>query len=41
MTKYKGPAKPLATHRELISDAAEMICYALLALVVATILYLE
>lgn len=39
--RYKGPARPIATHRELISDAAEMICYALLALVLATILYLE
>jgi hypothetical protein len=38
---YKGPAKPMPTHRELISDRAELIVYAVLAIVLAVILYLE
>jgi hypothetical protein len=29
---YTGPAKPIPTHRELISDRAELIWFAVLAL---------
>lgn len=29
--KYKGPAKPIPTHREPMSDRAELIWYAVLA----------
>lgn len=38
---YKGPAEPIPTHRELISDRAELIIFLLLAIVAAVILYLE
>ena len=38
---YKGPAKPIPTHIELISDRAERIIFLLLAIVAAVILYLE
>ena len=38
---YKGPAEPIPTHRELISDKAETIIFILLAIVAAVILYLE
>lgn len=31
MTKYTGPQKPLPTHVELISDKAELIIFAVLA----------
>lgn len=41
MPKYNGPPKPIPTHRELISDKAELIIYILLAIVAAVILYLE
>lgn len=41
MTKYKGPSKPIPTHRELITDKAERIIFLLLAIVAAVILYLE
>lgn len=37
--KYQGPPKPIPTHRELISDRAELIIYAVLAIVLAVILY--
>lgn len=37
--KYTGPPKPIPTHRELISDRAELIIYAVLAIVLAVILY--
>ena len=40
-TKYTGPAKPIPTHIELISDKAERVIFLLLAIVVAAILYLE
>lgn len=36
--KYKGPSKPIPTHRELISDRAELIIYAVLAAVFALLL---
>lgn len=33
--------KPIPTHRELITDRAELIIFLLLAIVAAVILYLE
>ena len=39
--KYTGPAKPIPTHIELITDKAERIIFLLLAIVAAVILYLE
>jgi hypothetical protein len=41
MKKYKGPAKPIPTHREPISDRAELIWFAVLAVgfVVIMVLY--
>ena len=41
MKKYTGPAEPIDTHRELISDKAERVIFLLLAIVAAVILYLE
>jgi hypothetical protein len=41
MPKYKGPAKPLPTHIEIVSDKAERVIFLLLALFLATHLYLE
>jgi hypothetical protein len=38
---YKGPAKPIPTHIELISDRAERIIFLLLAIFMAVYLYLE
>lgn len=32
MPKYTGPAKPIPTHREIISDKAELVIYILLAI---------
>lgn len=39
--KYTGPAKPLPTHVELVSDKAERVIFLMLAIVAAVILYLE
>lgn len=39
--RYKGPAKPIATHVEIVSDKAERVIFLLLAIVAAVILYLE
>jgi hypothetical protein len=39
--KYKGPAKPIPTHTEIVSDKAERIIFLILAIVVAVILYVE
>lgn len=39
--KYIGPAKPIDTHIEIVSDRAERIIFLLLAIVAAVILYLE
>lgn len=39
--KYTGPAKPIPTHIELISDKGERVIFLLLAIVAAVILYLE
>ena len=41
MKKYTGPAKPIDTHSELITDRGERIIFLLLAIVAAVILYLE
>ena len=38
---YKGPAKPVTTHVELISDRAERIIFLLFAIFIAVYLYLE
>lgn len=39
--KYTGPAKPIDTHIELITDKGERVIFLLLAIVAAVILYLE
>ena len=39
--KYKGPAKPIPTHIEIVSDKAERIIFLLLAIYMAVFLYLE
>ena len=41
MRKYNGPAKPIDTHIELISDRGERIIFLLLAIFMAVYLYLE
>lgn len=41
MKKYKGPAKPIPTHTEIVSDKAERVIFLLLAIVLAVILYVE
>jgi hypothetical protein len=41
MKKYQGPAKPLPTRVELISDKAERVIFLLLAIFMAVYLYLE
>jgi hypothetical protein len=38
---YKGPAKPLPTHVELISDKAERVIFLLFAIFMAVYMYLE
>jgi hypothetical protein len=38
MKKYTGPAKPIPTHREPISDRAELIWFAVLAVVFIVIM---
>jgi hypothetical protein len=38
MKKYEGPAKPIPTHREPISDRAELIWYVVLAVVFIVIM---
>lgn len=37
--RYKGPAKPIPTHREIISDRTELVIYALIAIFLAVFLY--
>lgn len=39
--RYKGPAKPIPTHTEIVSDKAERIIFLILAIVLAVILYVE
>jgi hypothetical protein len=41
MKKYKGPAEPIPTHIELITDKGERIIFLLLAIVAAVYLWLE
>ena len=40
MKKYTGPAKPIPTHREPISDRAELIWFVVLAVVFVVIMVL-
>jgi hypothetical protein len=40
MKKYEGPAKPIPTHREPISDRAELIWFAVLFVVFIVIMVL-
>jgi hypothetical protein len=40
MKKYTGPAKPIPTHREPISDRAELIWFVVLAVVFVVIMFL-
>ena len=40
-TKYKGPPKPIPTYREPISDKAEAVIFALLAVFLVVFLALE
>ena len=40
MPKYTGPAKPIPTHRDPMSDRAELIWYAVLAVVFVVIMFL-
>jgi hypothetical protein len=41
MKKYTGPAKPLPTRVEIISDKAERVIFLLLAIFMAVYLWLE
>jgi hypothetical protein len=41
MKKYTGPAEPIPTHIEIVSDKAERIIFLLLAIFMAVFLYLE
>jgi hypothetical protein len=41
MKRYTGPAKPIPTETELISDKAERVIFLLLAIFLAVFLYLE
>jgi hypothetical protein len=38
MKKYTGPAKPIPTHREPISDRAELVWFAVLFVVFIVIM---
>jgi hypothetical protein len=40
MKKYTGPAKPIPTHREPVSDRAELVWFVVLAVVFVVILFL-
>jgi hypothetical protein len=40
MKKYTGPAKPIPTHREPISDRAELIWFVVLAVVFVVVMVL-
>jgi hypothetical protein len=40
MKKYTGPAKPIPTHREPISDRAELIWFVVLFVVFVVIMFL-
>jgi hypothetical protein len=39
--RYKGPAKPIPTRREIVSDKAERVAFLLLAIFMAVFLLLE
>ncbi|MFO0451142.1 MAG: hypothetical protein ACK52I_21220 [Pseudomonadota bacterium] len=39
--KYKGPPKPIPTHREPMSDRAELIWFIVLAVIFVLFLVLE
>ena len=39
--KYTGPAKPIPTHVELVSDKAERVIFLMLAFFLAVYLFLE
>ena len=39
--KYTGPANPIPTHVELITDKGERVIFLLLAVVAAVFLYLD
>jgi nitrate reductase NapE component len=39
--KYKGPAKPIPTYREPMSDRAELIWFVVLAVIFVLFLILE
>lgn len=39
--RYRGPAKPIPTTNEIISDKVEALCFALLAVFMIAFLYLE
>jgi hypothetical protein len=41
MKKYQGPPEPIPTHREMISDRAEAVIFAVLAVVFILFLALE
>ena len=41
MRKYNGPARPIPTHIEIITDKGERIIFLLLAIFMAVYLYLE
>ncbi len=41
MKKYTGPAKPIQTHTEIVSDKAERVIFLLFAIFLAVYLYLE
>jgi hypothetical protein len=40
MPKYQGPAKPIPTHHEPVSDRAELIWFVVLAVVFVVIVFL-
>ena len=39
--KYRGPAEPISTHVELITDRGERVIFLLLAIVAAVFLILD
>lgn len=39
--KYRGPAKPIPTHIEIVSDKAERIIFLLFAIYMVIFLWLE
>ena len=39
--KYRGPAKPIPTHIELITEKGERVIFLLLAIFMAVFLWLE